>query len=267
MSTIKTALITGASGGLGYEFAKIFASRKCDLVLVARSKEKLEAVKSELEEKYSVNVLVIAKDLTENNAADEIYNKLKILGINIDYLVNNAGFGDNNCYFDTEWERQEQMVKLNVLALMHLTHLFGNDMLRRESGKILNVASIAAYMPGPYMSVYYASKSFVLSFSYAIGAELRKSGVTVTALCPGPTVTGFESAADLEKARMFKLFKPTNAAAVAKTGYAAMMKGKSVAFHDFMTKSVTVLSKIFPYKMGCVGAEFVNSPSKKKQLM
>ena len=107
---IKTALITGASCGLGYEFAKIFASRKCDLVLVARNKEKLEEIKTELEEKYPVNVIVIARDLTESDAADTIYNKLKILGIRVDYLVNNAGFGDNNGYFDTEWQRQEQMV-------------------------------------------------------------------------------------------------------------------------------------------------------------
>lgn len=259
---IKTALITGASCGLGYEFAKIFASRKCDLVLVARNKEKLEEIKTELEEKYPVNVIVIARDLTESDAADTIYNKLKILGIRVDYLVNNAGFGDNNGYFDTEWQRQEQMVKLNVLALMHLTHLFGNDMRRRGDGKILNVASIAAFMPGPYMSVYYASKAFVLSFSQAIGAELRKDGVTITALCPGPTATGFEAAANLEKARMFKIFKPAVAADVAKTGYFAMMKGKSVAFHDFATYSVTVLSKIFPSCMSTAVAKFVNSSAK-----
>ena len=259
---IKTALITGASCGLGYEFAKIFASRKCDLVLVARNKEKLEEIKTELEEKYPVNVIVIARDLTESDAADTIYNKLKILGIRVDYLVNNAGFGDNNGYFYTEWQRQEQMVKLNVLALMHLTHLFGNDMRRRGDGKILNVASIAAFMPGPYMSVYYASKAFVLSFSQAIGAELRKDGVTVTALCPGPTATGFEAAANLEKARMFKIFKPAAAADVAKTGYFAMMKGKSVAFHDFATYSVTVLSKIFPSCMSTAVAKFVNSSAK-----
>lgn len=261
---IKTALITGASGGLGYEFAKIFASRKCDLVLVARSKNKLDAIKAELEEKYPINIITIAKDLTEDSAADAIYNKLNILGIRVDYLVNNAGFGDNNCYFDTEWQRQEQMVKLNVLALMHLTHLFGNDMRRRGDGKILNVASIAAYMPGPYMSVYYASKAFVLSFSQAIGAELRKVGVTVTALCPGPTVTGFEAAANLEKALMFKLFKPANAADVAKTGYFAMMKGKSVAFHDFATRSVTILSKVFPSGLTAMAAKVVNSPVKEK---
>ena len=148
MSMIKTALITGASGGLGYEFAKIFAARKCDLVLVARSKEKLDEIKAELEEKYAVNVLVIAKDLTESSAANEIYERLGILGVRIDYLINNAGFGDNNCYFDTEWQRQEQMVKLNILSLMHLTYLFGNDMRRRGEGKILNVASIAAFMAG-----------------------------------------------------------------------------------------------------------------------
>ncbi len=264
MSMIKTALITGASGGLGYEFAKIFASRKCDLVLIARSKEKLDAIKAELEEKYSVNVLVIAKDLTEDGAVDAVYDRLRILGIRIDYLVNNAGFGDNNCYFDTAWQRQEQMVKLNVLALMHLTHLFGNDMRRRGDGRILNVASIAAFMPGPYMAVYYASKAFVLSFSQAIGAELRKDGVTVTTLCPGPTSTGFEAAANLEKARMFKLFNPADASAVAKTGYAAMMKGKSVVFQDFVTHSATVLSRIFPGCISTAVAKYVNSPAKAK---
>ena len=119
-------------------------------------------------------------------------------------------------------------------------------------------------MPGPYMSVYYASKAFVLSFSQAIGAELRKVGVTVTALCPGPTVTGFEAAANLEKALMFKLFKPANAADVAKTGYFAMMKGKSVAFHDFATRSVTILSKVFPSGLTAMAAKVVNSPVKEK---
>lgn len=264
MSMIKTALITGASGGLGYEFAKIFAARKCDLVLVARSKEKLDEIKAELEEKYAVNVLVIAKDLTESSAANEIYERLGILGVRIDYLINNAGFGDNNCYFDTEWQRQEQIVKLNILSLMHLTHLFGNDMRRRGEGKILNVASIAAFMAGPYMSVYYASKAFVLSFSQAIGAELRPYGVTVTALCPGPTTTGFEAAANLENSRMFKLFKPAEASAVARTGYAAMMKGKTVAFQDFVTHSTTVLSRIFPRCMSTAVAKYVNSPAKAK---
>lgn len=264
MSMIKTALITGASGGLGYEFAKIFASRKCDLVLVARSKDKLAEIKEELEDKYGVNVFIIAKDLTEDGAVDAVYSRVSVLGIRVDYLINNAGFGDNNCYFDTEWQRQEQMVKLNVLALMHLTHLFGNEMRRRGEGKILNVASIAAFMPGPYMSVYYASKAFVLSFSQAVGAELRRDGVSVTALCPGPTVTGFEAAANLEKARMFKLFKPAEASAVAKTGYTAMMKGKSVAFQDFATHSVTVLSRMFPSSMSTAVAKYVNSPAKVK---
>ncbi|MGN0626504.1 MAG: SDR family NAD(P)-dependent oxidoreductase [Oscillospiraceae bacterium] len=259
----KTALITGASGGIGYELAEIFAKHKNNLVLVARSEDKLNKIKEKLEKKYKISVLVIAKDLTEEGAAQSVYNEVKASGTDVDYLVNNAGFGDNNAFNDTALSVQENMVKLNVLALTQLTHLFGGDMKERGEGKILNIASIAAFSAGPYMSVYYASKAFVLSFSEAVAEELRPYGVTVTALCPGPTKTGFEKTADLEKARMFKFFKPADADDVAEYGYEAMMKGRTVIVAKGV-KSTTVLSKLAPRIICRKFSKWINSTVNKE---
>ncbi|MGN0629430.1 MAG: SDR family NAD(P)-dependent oxidoreductase [Oscillospiraceae bacterium] len=258
----KTALITGASGGIGYEFAKIFAEKQNDLVLVARSRDKLEKIKESLEEKYHISVLIIPKDLTDEGAAQAVYDEVNAAGTEVEYLVNNAGFGDNNAFHDTALSVQENMVKLNVLALTQFTHLFGNDMKKRGSGKILNIASIAAFSAGPYMSVYYASKAFVLSFSEAVAEELRPHGVTVTCLCPGPTNTGFEAVADLEKARMFKFFKPAVAKDVAEYGYKAMMGDRTVIVAKGV-KSTTVLSKLAPRIICRKFSKWINSPSKK----
>lgn len=256
----KTALITGASGGIGFELAKIFAEQKANLVLVARSRDKLEKIKEDLEEKYGVSVLSIAKDLTEEGAAQSVYDEVKKLGIEVDYLINNAGFGDNNAFVDTPLHVQENMVKLNVLELTQFTHLFGKDMKERKSGRILNISSIAAFTAGPYMSVYYASKAFVLSFSEAVAEELSPFGVTVTAFCPGPTVTGFEASANLEKARMFKFFKPANAKSVAEQCFAAMMKSRTVV----VAKGVrsTLVSKLAPRIICRKFSKWINSPAK-----
>ncbi len=257
----KTALITGASGGIGYELAKIFAGHKINLILIARSKDKLENIKKELEEKHGVSVLVLAKDLTESGAAREVYDKIKTLGIDVDYLVNNAGFGDNNAFHETALSVQENMVRLNVFELMQFTYLFGNDMKKRQKGKILNISSIAAFSPGPYMSVYYASKAFVLSFSEAIAEELLTYGVTVTCFCPGPTRTGFVYTADLEKARMFKFFKPANAESVAKQAFVSMMKGRTVVVAKGV-KSTTLLSRLSPRIVCRKFSKWIDSPSK-----
>lgn len=237
-------LITGASGGIGMELAYLMAEKGHNLVLVARSEDKLNKIKTELEEKYKVDVMVVSADLSKTGSVGEVYEKTK--GLTVDILVNNAGFGDCAAFLDSDWKRQRDMIELNVCALMEMSYLYGNDMKKAGKGKILNIASIAAVCAGPYMSVYYASKSCVLSFTQAMAEELKGSGVTVTALCPGPVETGFEKAANLENSKMFTYFKPASAKAVAKHGYDAMMKGRVVVFHGIMVKLINAAAKIAP---------------------
>ena len=223
----KTALITGASGGIGYELARIHAESGGNLVLVARNKEKLDELKGELEEKHGITVYTIRKDLSLHGAAYEVYNKVNELNIEIDYLINNAGIGDVKHFAVTDWPKQERMINLNITTLTQLTRLFLPDMITRGSGKILNVASVASFVPGPTMSVYFASKAFVLSFSEAVAEEVRGKGITVTALCPGPTESDFHTVAhDGNKTKDRKM--PTSRE-VAGYGYRAMLKGKVVA--------------------------------------
>jgi short-subunit dehydrogenase len=226
----KTALITGSSNGIGYEFAKIHGEKGDDLVLVARTKSKLDELKKELEEKYNIKVYTIGMDLSRAGAARDVYDEVKKQNISIDYLINNAGFGDFGLFAESDWNKQEQMINLNVLTLAHLTRLFLPEMIGRKSGKILNVASTAAFQPGPAMSVYFASKAFVLSFSEALNNEVSDKGITVTALCPGSTESGFHAVAagDKRQARQRKLPSSRN---IADFGYRAMMKGKVVAIH------------------------------------
>lgn len=229
----KTALITGASSGIGLELARIHAAKGGNLVLVARSKSKLDELKNDLEKNYGVSVYVIGKDLSSLNAASEVYKEVKQQNINIDYLINNAGFGDSGLFFDSEWVKQEQMINLNITTLTHFTRLFLKDMVERKSGKVLNLASTASFQPGPTMAVYCATKAYVLSFSEAINNEVRESGVTVTALCPGATVSGFQAAASLEGSKLFEGKKLPSSKEVAEYGYRAMMKGKPMVIHGF----------------------------------
>lgn len=230
----KTALITGASGGLGKEFAEILASKGNNLVLVARSKDKLEGLKLELEKKYLVSVSVIVKDLSDQYAPKAVYDELKTQKIQVDYLINNAGFGDFGLFAETNWEKQLEMINLNVTCLTYLTRLFLPGMIKNKFGKILNIASTAAFQPGPTMSVYFATKAFVLSFSEAIANELKGTGVTVTALCPGATETGFKAAAALDDSNLFKGSQIASSKEVAEFGYAKMMEGKTVAIHGIV---------------------------------
>lgn len=229
----KTALITGASSGLGAEFAKIHASNGDNLVLVARGKDKMNTLKALLEKEYGISVYVIAKDLSEQQAPKAIFDELTTQKISIDYLINNAGFGDFGLFAECDWEKQHEMINLNVLALTCMTKLFLPEMIKRQFGKILNIASTAAFQPGPTMSVYFATKAFVLSFSEAIANELKGTGVTVTALCPGATETGFKAAAALDTSNLFKGNGIAASKDVAEFGYKAMMKGKTVVVHGF----------------------------------
>ena len=229
-----TALITGASGGIGLELARIHASKGDDLVLVARSKSKLDELKVSLEAQYKVRVYTIGKDLSATNAAQEVYDETTRLKLHIDYLINNAGFGDFGMFAETDWNKELQMINLNITTLTHFTKLYLQDMVKRKSGKIMNVASTAAFQSGPTMAVYYATKAYVLSFSEAVNNEVSDKGVTITALCPGPTESGFQAAAALEESNLVKGKKLPSAKSVAEYGYRAMMSGKTVAIHGFM---------------------------------
>lgn len=244
----KTALITGASSGIGLELAKIHAQKGGNLVLVARNKEKLKQLKAEWEEKYSIEVHVLKKDLSEANAAQRVYDFTQKEKLKIDYLINNAGFGNYGLFQETQWQKEEKMIQLNITALTQLCKLYLKDMVKVKSGKIMNIASTAAFQPGPMMAVYFATKSYVLHFSEAIGAELKSSGVSVTALCPGPTASGFQSTAAMEESGAVKGKQLPTAKEVAEYGYQAMLKGAPVAIHKLSNRALVQLTRFFPRK-------------------
>lgn len=225
------ALITGASGGIGLELAREHAKTGGDLLIVARSGDQLETLKSELETDYKISVQTYVADLTHPGVPQSIYDFVKGQGMEVDVLINNAGFGGHGKFHQRPWDQEASMIALNVTALCEMTHLFLKDMVDRKRGKILNVASVAGFLPGPMMAVYYATKSFVVSFSQAIAEETKTAGVTVTALCPGPVKTGFAQTADLEGVDTFK--NAASAADVAKIGYRAMKKGRLIVFNDW----------------------------------
>ncbi|WP_295654652.1 SDR family oxidoreductase [uncultured Mucilaginibacter sp.] len=229
-----TALITGASGGIGMELARVHAKKGGDLVLVARNKGKLDEIKKELESLYNVSVHTIGKDLSLENSVKEVHLETTQANIQIDYLINNAGFGDFGMFWETDGNKELEMINLNITALTLLTKLYLKEMVTRGSGKIMNVASTAAFQPGPTMAVYCATKAYVLSFSEAISNEVSDKGVTVTALCPGATESGFQMAAGMENNELFKGKKLPTSKEVAEYGYAAMLKGKTVAIHGFI---------------------------------
>ena len=237
-----TALITGASGGIGLELAKVFAREGWDLILVARRKDELEKICAELGKKHGVTMRAVAKDLGKPSAADELFRELA--KDRIDILVNNAGYGTYGKFHEIDTERDLGSIHLNVLALVHLTKLFVKPMIERKSGFIMNVASTAGFQPGPLMAVYYATKAFVLSFTEAIATELESTGVKVSALCPGPTESGFQSAAKMEESGLFKALPVANATDVAEVGYRGLMKGKVVVVPGLVNK-VSIQSNRF----------------------
>lgn len=243
---MKTALITGASNGIGLELARVHASKGDNLVLVARSNTKLDELKLELEKKYKVSVHTIGKDLSAPNAALEVYTETNEKKIQIDYLINNAGFGDFGMFYETDWNKELQMINLNITTLTQFTKLYLQDMVKRKNGRIMNVASTAAFQSGPTMAVYYATKAYVLSFSEAIDNEVRDKGVTVTTLCPGATESGFQAAAKMEESALVKGKKLPSSKEVAEYGYKAMMQGKTVAIHGFMNSMMANAVRFIP---------------------
>ncbi len=241
-----TVLITGASSGIGYELAKLFAKKNYDLVLVARNKADLERVAAALKLFSSISVFIIPKDLSTPNSAQEIFSEVEKQKIKIDMLVNNAGFGNYGLFSETDWLTEQKMIQLNISSLTQMTKLFLKPMVDRKYGKILNVASTAAFQPGPLMAVYYATKAYVLHFSEAIANELKGTGVSVTVLCPGPTISEFQKTAKMEQSRIAHSFMRDSAEHVAKVGFDALMKGKTVVTPGLANNIFPFLVRLTP---------------------
>jgi hypothetical protein len=252
----KTVLITGPTRGIGYELAHLFARDGYDLVLVSRSEGELKQVAGELETQYGVQATVLAKDLARPEAPGEIHAALQEENIRVDALVNNAGFGLYGRFVETDLETELDMIRVNVAALTYLTKLFLPGMVERGQGHVLNLASLAAFEPGPLMSVYHATKAYVLYFSEAIARELDDSGVTVTALCPGPTRTSFEERAGTEGTRAFR-WGATDAQTVAEAGYRGLMQGKTVVVPGAVNKLATLLVRLGPRNVVTAVTEWV----------
>jgi short-subunit dehydrogenase len=244
-----TALITGASGGIGKQLATIHAEKGGDLILVARRQGKLNELKAELEEKHGVRVNTIAKDLSVAGAAKELFKEVESLDIQVDYLMNNAGFGLVGKFHELSWDRQVQMINLNMVALTELMYLFLPIMVTRNIGKILNTSSTAGLIPGPLQAVYFASKAYVLSLSNAVSEELHDTNITVTALLPGATETGFAKTSGVDKTAIYS--NPASARSVAEDGYNAMIKGKLdvISVSSRSQKIQLSLVPFFPKKM------------------
>ncbi|MFB6306944.1 MAG: SDR family NAD(P)-dependent oxidoreductase [Flavobacteriales bacterium] len=242
----KPALITGASSGIGYQLAELCAADKHDLILVARRIKELDELKEKLEKKYAIQIKTISKDLSLPSSPSEIHEILLEEGIVPEILINNAGFGDFSDFKNTDPTTNDNMIRVNVLALTQLTRFFIEDMIKNKKGGILNVASTASFQPGPLMSVYYASKSYVLSFSEALAEELKNTGISVTALCPGPTETEFQETAGMEKSKLFKRLSVMSPAKVAQIGYKGLKKGKRVVIPGSMNKMLTTSIRFTP---------------------
>lgn len=243
--TGRTALITGASGGIGLDLAELMAADGFDLALLARSKVKLEELAAKLSGAHGVSARVLPKDLARPEAPAEVAAELAADGVAIDVLVNNAGFGVHGAFVESDLAEELALLQVNVVAVTHLTKLFLPPMVKRGWGRVMQVASLAALVPGPYLSCYYASKAYVLSHSLALARELRGTGVTVTALCPGPTATGFQARAGMERAELFRM-RVMDSMTVARAGYQGMMRGRKVVVPGAGNKLSAFMTRLAP---------------------
>ncbi|MEA5575608.1 SDR family oxidoreductase [Anabaena sp. UHCC 0451] len=238
----KTVLVTGSAHGIGYQLAYVFAGHNYNLVLVDKDAETLAIIAEEFSPKFGISIKTLVKDLSISTSPTEIFTELQQAGIKIDVLVNNAGFGTYGVFSETDLTTELKMLQVNIVSLTHLTKLFLKDMIAQGYGKILNVASVAAFQPGPLMAVYFATKAYVLSFSEAIANELEGTGVTVTTLCPGPTTSEFQKAAAMEEAKISHVNRMMNSETVAKIGYDSLMANKTIAIpglrNNILVKSV-----------------------------
>ena len=247
----KTALITGATAGIGKALAALFAADGHDLVLVARGEERLKRVAEEFEARYKISARALPADLSEPDAPRRLFDTLAGDGVEIEYLVNNAGFGLGGRFADTDLSTELNMIQLNMMSLTAMTKLFMQPMIARGHGRIMNVASTAAFQPGPYMSVYCATKAYVLSLTEAISVELNGTGVTLTALCPGGTTTEFQARAKVEETKFVKtkMIPFMTAEAVAKPGYRAFMNGKTVVITGLVNRLTAFIVRFAPRKL------------------
>jgi len=246
MAQKQTALITGASGGIGLALAKLFARDGYHLVLVARNEEKLQSLAKSLADEFDILVFVVAKDLSDPKAPAELYAEVSTQNITVDALVNNAGFATHGYFVETDLARELQELQLNITTLTHLSKLFGRDMAKRRMGKILNVASTAAFQPGPMMAVYFATKAYVLSFSEALANEMADFGVTVSALCPGATATNFFNTAEMTDSGFVEKMRMMSAEDVAEIGYRGLMRKKPVVITGFFNKVMAFSTRFVP---------------------
>lgn len=243
-----TVLITGASSGIGWELACVLAREKYNLILVARSQDKLQELQKKLQTP-SNTIDVIAMDLSDGESAKKLYAKTQGMERNVDILVNNAGFGESGAFSEIDYDRQIQMINLNVTTLTALTHLYLQGMKKRRTGHVINIASTAAFQPGPYMAVYFATKSFVLSFTEALSEELSGTGVYMTAICPGPTQSGFQKAAHMDTAKLFNRGPIPSSKEVAQFTYEAMKNRKVVAVHGALNSTMAFAGRFAPRAM------------------
>jgi len=225
-----TALVTGASSGIGTELARYHARKGGDLVLVARREDALNNLKSELENEHGVAATLVVADLSKSDSAQKIFASTESTGIQVDILINNAGFGGHGEFCKRDLAKDQAMMQVNMVSLVNLTHMYLQGMVARNCGRLLHVASTAAFVPGPLQAVYYATKSFVVSFSQAIAEELKETNVTSTALCPGPVATEFVKAGDLDGVSVWD--KAASPQSVARCGYDAMMRGDLVKINE-----------------------------------
>ena len=251
---MKTVLITGASSGIGYELAKVYAGNNYNIVIVARRKERLEKLKKEIGSSISdkISVTLIEKDLGAENASRELFHYIKLEKIKIDTVINNAGFGIYGKFSDLtpeEIEKNNDLINLNIKALTELTKLYLDEFLKEKKGEILNVSSIAAFLPGPMMASYYASKAYVLSFTEAIREEVRGTDIKIGTLCPGPTATEFEKSSNADKGGLFSSLKVMTAEKVAEIAYKDFSKGKNIIVPGFLNKMAVFMVRFLPRKL------------------
>lgn len=253
-----TALITGASVGIGYELAKQFARAGRDLILVARNEAKLQEVAAEMKTLGAPSAEVMVADLSQASAAADLVSRLGDRPV--DELINNAGFGAVGPFTEIDRARQLEMIQVNITALVDLTHLLLPQMIARKTGGILNVASTAGFQPGPFMAIYYATKAFVLSFSEAIGEELKSTGVRVSALCPGPTHSEFRQRAKMEESGVFKTsyIPVASAEDVAIAGFKGFARGKRVIVPGLVNKLGVATVRMTPRKLAAKVAAKIN---------
>lgn len=249
----KIALITGATSGIGLALAKEFAKNGSDLIIVSRNLENLKNTAKNLKNGYNIKVKIIQQDLAENNASQKVYDEIKKDNLKIEYLINNAGVGTWGKYSEIPWEKENNLLNLNIIALSHLTKLFLPELLKQKHGKILNVASMAAFQPGPLMASYFASKAYVLYLSEAIAEEIKNTEITISTLCPAATKTNFTKEANMPKTVLFsgKLDSPES---IAKLAYKKMLKGKRIIVPNWQNKLLILINKLSPFSWRTVFA-------------